>query len=179
MLCPSANSSMIILSLLDQTLNLLLDLSCALLWTLDLVGTLLKSVELAAAAKSFQLCLTLFNAMDSSLPGSCPWNSSGKNIGVGCYFFIWTRTLVNAKNIYRKSRLTVYKQKIHRNQIDNIWHFLGYLWGWAFQMLVVHLVSSSVAFSIFTLFWWKWPCLTAMQETPVLSLGHKDPLEKG
>ena len=116
--------------------------------------------------------------MDCSPPGSCPWDSSGKNIGVVSHFFIWTRTLVNSKNIYRKSRLTVYKQKIHRrgNQMD-IWHFLGYLWGWAFQMLVVHLVSSSVAFSIFTLFWWKWLCLTATQETHFIPGSQRSPGE--
>ena len=38
------------------------------------------------SAKSLQLCLTLCNSMDCSLPGSlCPWNSPGKNTGVGCH----------------------------------------------------------------------------------------------
>ena len=31
-----------------------------------------------------QSCLTLFDPMDCSPPGSCPWNSPGQNIGVGC-----------------------------------------------------------------------------------------------
>ena len=32
-----------------------------------------------------QLCLTLYNLMDSSPPGSSvPWDSPGKNTGVGC-----------------------------------------------------------------------------------------------
>ena len=36
-------------------------------------------------AYSLQWCLTLGNAMDSSLPGSlCPWDSPGKNTGVDC-----------------------------------------------------------------------------------------------
>ena len=47
-----------------------------------------------------QLCLTLFDPMDYSLPGLlCPWNLPGKNIGVGCHFLFqgssqprdWTR----------------------------------------------------------------------------------------
>ena len=38
------------------------------------------------SAKSLQLCLTLCNPMDCSLPGSlCPWNSPGQNTGVGCH----------------------------------------------------------------------------------------------
>ena len=26
--------------------------------------------------------------MDCSLPGSCPWDSPGKNTGVGCHFLL-------------------------------------------------------------------------------------------
>ena len=33
------------------------------------------------------VCLTLCNPMDCSLPGTfCPWNSPGKNTGMGCHF---------------------------------------------------------------------------------------------
>ena len=36
-------------------------------------------------AKSLQSCPTLCNTLDRSPPGSsCPWDSSGKNTGVGC-----------------------------------------------------------------------------------------------
>ena len=43
----------------------------------------------AAAAKSLQSCPTLCNPIDSSSPGSpCPWDSPGKNTGVGCHFFL-------------------------------------------------------------------------------------------
>ena len=40
----------------------------------------------AAAAKSLQSCLTLCDPTDGSPPGSPwgPWDSSGKNTGVGC-----------------------------------------------------------------------------------------------
>ena len=41
----------------------------------------------AAAAKSLQSCLTLCDHIDSSPPGSPrPWDSPGKNTGVGCHF---------------------------------------------------------------------------------------------
>ena len=42
----------------------------------------------AAATKSCQSCLTLCNPIDGSPPGSRPWDSPGKNTGVGCYFFL-------------------------------------------------------------------------------------------
>ena len=43
----------------------------------------------AAAAKSLQSCPTLCNPIDSSSPGSpCPWDSPGKNTGVGCHFLL-------------------------------------------------------------------------------------------
>ena len=43
----------------------------------------------AAAAKSLQSCLTLCDPRDGSLPG-CPrpWDSPGKNTGVGCHFLL-------------------------------------------------------------------------------------------
>ena len=43
----------------------------------------------AAAAKSLQSCPTLCDPIDGSPPG-CPhpWDSPGKNTGVGCHFFL-------------------------------------------------------------------------------------------
>ena len=43
----------------------------------------------AAAAKSLHLCLTLCDPRDSSPPGfPHPWDSPGKNTGVGCHFLL-------------------------------------------------------------------------------------------
>ena len=42
----------------------------------------------AAAAKSRQSCLTLCDPIDGSPPGSNPWDSPGKNTGVGCHFLL-------------------------------------------------------------------------------------------
>ena len=43
----------------------------------------------AAAAKSLQSCPTLCDPRDGSQPGSPrPWNSPGKNTGVGCHFLL-------------------------------------------------------------------------------------------
>ena len=44
---------------------------------------------LAAAAKSLQSCPTLCDPIDGSPPGSpVPWDSPGKNTGVGCHFLL-------------------------------------------------------------------------------------------
>ena len=42
----------------------------------------------AAAAKSHQSCPTLCEPIDGSPPDSRPWNSPGKNTGVGCHFLL-------------------------------------------------------------------------------------------
>ena len=47
------------------------------------------NVYAAAAAKSFQSCPTLCDAIDGSPPGSLrPWDSPGKNTGVACHFLL-------------------------------------------------------------------------------------------
>ena len=49
----------------------------------------LPSLFAAAAAKSFQSCPTLWDPIDGSPPGSpSPWDSPGKNTGVGCHFLL-------------------------------------------------------------------------------------------
>ena len=47
-----------------------------------------KCIAAAAAAKSLQSCPTLCDPIDSSPPGSRPWDSPGKNTGVGCHFLL-------------------------------------------------------------------------------------------
>ena len=45
--------------------------------------------NIAAAAKSLQSCLTLCDPIDGSPPGTpSPWDSPGKNTGVGCHFLL-------------------------------------------------------------------------------------------
>ena len=46
---------------------------------------LLRMYNAAAAAKSHQSCLTLYDPKDGSPPGSRPWVSPGNNTGVGCH----------------------------------------------------------------------------------------------
>jgi len=42
----------------------------------------------SAAGKSHQSCPTLCDPIDSSPPGSHPWDCPGKNTGVGCHFLL-------------------------------------------------------------------------------------------
>ena len=46
-------------------------------------------IAAATAAKSLQSCPTLCDPIDGSPPGSPhPWDSPGKNTGVGCHFLL-------------------------------------------------------------------------------------------
>ena len=42
----------------------------------------------ATVAKSLQSCPSLCGPIDGSSPGSRPWDSPGKNTGVGCHFLL-------------------------------------------------------------------------------------------
>ena len=45
-------------------------------------------LQAAAAAKSLQSCPTLCDPIDSSHRAPHPWDSPGKNTGVGCHFLL-------------------------------------------------------------------------------------------
>ena len=51
----------------------------------DNLQALSLAAAAAAAAKSLQSCPTLCDSIDGSPPGSRPWDSLGKNTGVGCH----------------------------------------------------------------------------------------------
>ena len=46
------------------------------------------NMAIAAAAKSRQPCPTLCDPIDGSPPEFHPWDSAGKNTGVGCHFLL-------------------------------------------------------------------------------------------
>ena len=53
------------------------------------LGVFRQHTAAAAAAKSLQSCPTLCDPIDSSPPGPPrPWDSLGKNTGVGCHFLL-------------------------------------------------------------------------------------------
>ena len=54
----------------------------------------------AAAAKSLQSCPTLCDPIDSSPPRLlCPWDSPGKNTGVGCHFLLQSVKVKNESEV--------------------------------------------------------------------------------
>ena len=53
----------------------------------------------AAAAKSLQSCPTLCDPIDGSPPGSPPWDSPGKNTGVGCHFLLQCMKVKKVKSL--------------------------------------------------------------------------------
>ena len=54
----------------------------------------------AAAAKSLQLCPTLCDPIDGSSPRlPCPWDSPGKNTGVGCHFLLQCRKVKSESEV--------------------------------------------------------------------------------
>ena len=58
-----------------------------------LIGPILSST--AAAAKSLQSCPTLCDPID----GSPPWDSPGKNTGVGCHFLLQCRKVKSESEV--------------------------------------------------------------------------------
>ena len=55
-------------------------------WVSCIAGRVFTTWRETPGAKSLQLCPTLCDPIDYSLPGSvCPWDSPGKSTGVGCH----------------------------------------------------------------------------------------------
>ena len=63
-------------------------------------------IVVIAAAKSRQSCPTLCDPIDGGPPGSHPWDSPGKNNGVGCHFLLQLWSLENEK-VSEKKRCCV------------------------------------------------------------------------
>ena len=75
------------LSLIKKKLSwLFMFLQGLLSWKMHIWHIILPA---AAAAKSLQSCPTLCDPIDGSPPGSPgPWDSPGKNTGLGCHFLL-------------------------------------------------------------------------------------------
>ena len=76
-----------------------------------------KLMLLAAAAKSLQSCPTLCDPIDGSPPGihlpPRPWDSPGKNSGVGCHFLLQCVKVKKSESEVAQSCLTL------RNPMDH------------------------------------------------------------
>ena len=61
---------------------------------------ILNKINIAATAKSLQSCPTLCNPIDGSPPGPPhPWDSPGKNTGVGCHFLLQCMKVKSEKEV--------------------------------------------------------------------------------
>ena len=68
------------------------------------------TIKKAAAAKSRQSCPTLCDPTDGSPPGSCPWDSPGKNTRLGCHFLLQCMK-VKSESEVAQSCLTLHDSK--------------------------------------------------------------------
>ena len=66
-----------------------------------------------ANAKSLQSCPTLCDPIDSRLP--CPWDSPGKNTGVGCHFLLQCMK-VKSENEVAQSCPTLAKKPLDESE---------------------------------------------------------------
>ena len=65
----------------------------------------LQRAAAAAAAKSLQSCPTLCDPIDGSPPGSPrPWDSPGKNTGLGCHFLLQCMKVKSESEVAPKGR---------------------------------------------------------------------------
>ena len=81
----------------------------------------------AAAAKSLQSCLTLCNPRDGSPPGSPvpgPWDSPGKNTGVGFHFLLQCME-VKSESEVAQSSLTLRPRGLQPTRLLRPWDFPG------------------------------------------------------
>ena len=79
----------------------------------------------AAAAASIQSCPTLCDPIDGSPPGSRPWDSPGKNIGVGCHCLLQCMK-VKSESEVAQSCLDLYRPHgLQPTRLLRPWDFPG------------------------------------------------------
>ena len=77
------------------------------------------SLAAATAAKSRQSCPTLCDPTDGSPPGSCPWNSPGKNTGVGCHFLLQCMKVKSGSEVAQSHPTNLRRAEIKRKKEFN------------------------------------------------------------
>ena len=103
-----------------------------------------------AATKSLQLCPTLCNPIDGSPPGfPCPWDSPGKNTGVGCHFLLQCMK-VKSESEVAQSCLTLRPHGPQPTRLLRPWDFPGKSTG------VGAIAFSSRHANIILMFFRKW-----------------------
>ena len=119
-------------------------------------------------AKSLQLCTTLWDPRLQPAKLFCPWDSPGKNTGVGCHALLQQIFATKGWNPWLRSPALAGRFSTTSATLE--------------ALLQIHQLVKSI--TLWLLFWASQVAqrvknLPAMQETWVQSLGWKDPLEKG
>ena len=80
----------------------------------------------AAAAKSLQLCLTLWDPRDGSPPRlPPPWDSPGKNTGMGCHFFLQCIKVKSESEVTRLCPTLSNSTRLQPTRLLHPWDFPG------------------------------------------------------
>ena len=82
------------------------------------------SAATAAAAKSLQSCPTLRPCRRQPTRPRHPWDSPGKNTGVGCHFLLQCMKVKRESEI-AQSCLTLQSQGLQRTRLLRPWDFPG------------------------------------------------------
>ena len=108
----------------------------------------------AAAAKSLQSCPTLCDPIDGSPRGSHPWDSPGKNNGVGCHFLLQCMKVKSESEVAQScSTLSDPMDLLQSTRLLCPWDFPGKSTGVGYQCLLwekwqsQNLIKSSILIS--------------------------------
>ena len=93
-------------------------------------------------AKSLQSCLTLCDPIDGSPPSRlpCPWDSPGKNTGVGCHFLLHCMK-VKSESEVAQSCPTLRPHGLQPTRLLHPWDFPGKSTGLGCRCLLRELLS--------------------------------------
>ena len=119
-------------------------------WTININRKKMEeSVYWWPAAKSLQSCLTLCNPIDGSPPDSRPWDSPGKNTGVGCHFLLQCMK-VKSKSEVAQSCLTL-SDPMDRSLPGSSVHgiFQARVLEWGASAFFIHNSKGGILFQCF------------------------------
>ena len=91
-----------------------------------------------------QSCLTLCYPVDYSLPGSSPWDSPGKNTGLGCHFFLQSIFPTQGSNLgLPLCRQALYHLSHQGSSQNSTWHLVN-----SKQMLAINTMGFQYSFKV-------------------------------
>ena len=83
-----------------------------------------KTLHAAAAGKSLQLCPLCVTPQMAAHQAPCPWDSPGKNTGVGCHFLLQCMK-VKSESEFAQSCPTLHDHGLQPTRLLRPWDFPG------------------------------------------------------